>query len=88
MRWSAIPLSYAIYMFGMERKRNSFIFQYRITEQLNIKENRIMSIGYILIFILDVVSGELSALYLFVSLFAVLGQKIYGKMKYGKPLYD
>ena len=43
-----------------------------------------MSIGYILIFILDVVSGELSALYLFVSLFAVLGRK----MKYGKPLYD
>lgn len=47
-----------------------------------------MSIGYILIFILDVVSGALSTLYLFVSLFVVLGQKIYGKVKYGRSLYD
>lgn len=47
-----------------------------------------MNIGYMLIFVLDVVSGALSTLYLFVSLFAVLGQKIYGKVKYGRSLYD
>lgn len=47
-----------------------------------------MNIGYMLVFILDVVSGALSTLYLFVSLFVVLGQKIYRKVKYGKSLYD
>lgn len=47
-----------------------------------------MNIGYMLVFALDVVSGALSTLYLFVSLFVVIGQKIYRKMKYGKSLYD
>lgn len=47
-----------------------------------------MNIGYMLIFVLDVVSGAVSTVYLFVSLFFVLGQKIYGKAKYGKSLYD
>lgn len=47
-----------------------------------------MNIGYILIFILEVVTGVASTLYLFISLFAVLGQKIYRKVKYGISLYD
>lgn len=51
-------------------------------------ENNIMNIGYILVLILDVVTGVASTLYLLVSLFVVLGQKIYGKVKYGKSLYD
>lgn len=51
-------------------------------------ENDFMNIGYILVLILDVVTGVASTLYLLVSLFAVLGQKIYGKVKYGKSLYD
>lgn len=47
-----------------------------------------MNIGYMLIFALDVVSGALSTLYLFVALFVVLGQKIYRKVKFGISLYD
>lgn len=47
-----------------------------------------MNIGYILFFVLEVVAGALSSLYLFVSLFVVIGQKIYRKMKYGMSLYD
>lgn len=51
-------------------------------------ENIIMSIGYLLVFILDVVAGVVSTLYLFISLFWVLGQKIYRKVKFGKSLFD
>lgn len=51
-------------------------------------ENNTMNIGYLLIFVLDVVAGVASTLYLFISLFFVLGQKIYRKMKYGKSIYD
>ena len=47
-----------------------------------------MNIGYILIFILEAVTGVASTLYLFVSLFVVLGQKIYRKAKYGISMYD
>lgn len=47
-----------------------------------------MNIGYMLFFALEVVAGALSSLYLLVSLFFVIGQKIYGKVKYGKSLYD
>lgn len=47
-----------------------------------------MNIGYILVFALEAVSGVVSTLYLFVSLFFVLGQKIYRKVKYGKSLYE
>lgn len=47
-----------------------------------------MNIGYILFFALEVLAGALSSLYLFVSLFFVIGQKIYRKVKYGASLYD
>jgi len=47
-----------------------------------------MNIGYIIIFFLEAVAGVASTLYLFVSLFAILGQKIYRKVKFGKSLYD
>lgn len=47
-----------------------------------------MNIGYMLFFALEVVAGALSSLYLFVSLFLVIGQKIFRKIKYGKSLYD
>ena len=48
----------------------------------------IMNIGYMLFFALEVIIGSLSTLYLFVSLFVVVGQKIYRKIKYGISLYD
>ena len=47
-----------------------------------------MNIGYMLFFALEVIIGSLSTLYLFVSLFVVVGQKIYRKVKYGASLYD
>ncbi len=47
-----------------------------------------MNFGFWILFILDVVSGLLATLYLFVSLFFVLGQKIYRKAKFGLSLYD
>ena len=48
----------------------------------------VMNIAYLLVLILDVVAGVASTLYLFVSMFMVLGQKIYRKVKYGKSLFD
>lgn len=47
-----------------------------------------MKIGYMLFFVLEVAAGALSSLYLFVSLFFVIGQKIYRKVRYGVSLYD
>lgn len=47
-----------------------------------------MNIGYMLFFALEVLAGALSSLYLFVSLFVVIGQKIYRKAKFGASLYD
>lgn len=52
------------------------------------KENYVMNIGYILFFIVEAIMGVLSTVYLFVSLFFVIGQKIYRKVKYGISLYD
>lgn len=47
-----------------------------------------MNIGYILFFIVETIIGALSTLYLFISLFVVIGQKIYRKAKYGISLFD
>lgn len=47
-----------------------------------------MNIGYILFFVVETVIGLLSTLYLFFSLFFVIGQKIYRKAKYGISLFD
>lgn len=57
-------------------------------EKENDEESYVMNIGYILFFALEVLAGALSSLYLFVSLFFVIGQKIYRKVKYGASLYD
>lgn len=47
-----------------------------------------MNIFMFIFFILEVVIGFLSTIYLVVSLFAVLGYKIYRKCKYKISLYD
>lgn len=47
-----------------------------------------MNIFMFIFFILEVVLGFLSTIYLVVSLFAVLGYKIYRKCKYNVSLYD
>lgn len=47
-----------------------------------------MNIFMIIFFIFEVVIGLASTLYMVVSLFAVLGYKIYRKCKYKASLYD
>ena len=48
----------------------------------------IMNIGMLLVVIFMVVAGLGSTIAIVVTMFAVLGQKIYRKIKYGKSLYD
>lgn len=47
-----------------------------------------MNIGMLLIIIFECVAGVASTLYIVVSMFAVLGYKIFRKIKYHMPLYD
>ncbi len=47
-----------------------------------------MNLFLVIVFILEVVMGLASTIYLVVSLFAVLGYKIMRKFKYGMSLYD
>lgn len=46
------------------------------------------NIVIIIFFAFEVIIGFASTLYLGLSLFVVLGQKIYRKCKYGASLYD
>lgn len=48
----------------------------------------IMNIGMLLVVIFMVVAGLGSTIAIVVTMFAVLGQKIYRKIKYGASLYD
>ncbi|MBQ7926669.1 MAG: hypothetical protein IJ335_10315 [Lachnospiraceae bacterium] len=47
-----------------------------------------MNIGMLLVVIFMVVAGLGSTIAIVVTMFAVLGQKIYRKIKYGASLYD
>ncbi len=46
------------------------------------------NIAMIIFFAFEVMIGLASTLYLGISLFVVLGQKIYRKCRYGASLYD
>lgn len=48
----------------------------------------IMNIGMLLVVIFMVVAGLGSTIAIVITMFAVLGQKIYRKIKYGASLYD
>lgn len=48
----------------------------------------IMNIGLIIFAIFGSLVGLLSTLYIVVSLFWILGYKIWRKVKHGTPLYD
>ena len=52
------------------------------------KEIKIMNLFMLIIFAVEVVIGVASTLYLIVSLFAVIGYKIYRKCKYNISLYN
>lgn len=47
-----------------------------------------MNIGLLLFIIVGGATGLLSTLYLIISLFVVLGQKIYRKLRYGISLFN
>ena len=53
--------------------------------KMEVKMNNLILIRF---FFIEVAIGLASTLYLALSLFVVLGQKIYRKCKYGASLYD
>ena len=60
----------------------------RKAQIVNERGNYIMNIGMLLIVIFMALVGGGSCIYIVVSMFGILGKKIYRKIRYGASMYD